>query len=545
MKKNHWKRDFPPHILDRGEQYYLSGAVQSLRREGDVVFADVMGTERYEVELAFQDGELADAWCSCPYAEDGDYCKHMAAVLFQLEEEQADDTKLPDRKDTLERQIASLTEQQAKELLLQLALKHTGGAELVEAAAAGTVSAAQVKRWEHQIRQAAEDRYGYTGYDSSWEDTEELTDLLNERVPLLLSTGQPMEAFSLICTAVSEAANAEYYEDDEDYWFLFERSAQLWKDVIRASDEDQRRKQHEWFAGTYLDEDWEFGMEAVEEVLFDGFPDEALQRENLSILDRRISEEIRLDRSYALEHLIRTRLKVMETLGVGREETDRFLEEHFAVPAVREQMIQRAIGERDFDRAIALLKESRELDREMRGLVQAYQEQLIDLYRQLGRTEDQRDAIRYLLSAFYQRDLQYITMLKDLTPPEDWPALREEVLTWRGCRTVAGLLLEEEQLYDRLMSWVMEQGQLFDADQFSASLWPVYPEKLMAFYLDHLQEEMGRASNRKTYAELIRRLKELRKRPNGEKETARLAQTWRAAYPRRRAMLDELSKAGF
>ena len=315
--------------------------------------------------------------------------------------------------------------------------------------------------------------------------------------------------------------------------------------MIRASDEDQRRKQHEWFAGTYLDEDWEFGMEAVEEVLFDGFPDEALQRENLTILDRMISGEVRPDRSYAREHLILTRLKIMEELGFGREETDRFLGEHVAFPGVRKQMVHRAIAEKEFDRAIELLKEGMAQDREMLGLVQEYQELLIDLYRQLGRTEDQRKAVEYYLSAFYQRDLQYINMLRDLTPPENWPALREEVLTWKGCGSVTGLFLEEEQMYDRLLSWVMARGQIYDVDPFAASLWPLYPEKLMSFYLSYLQEAMEPVSNRQTYAELIRRLKELRKRPNGEEETARLAKTWRAAYPRRRAMLEELSKAGF
>lgn len=32
--------------------------------------------------------------CTCPYAAEGNYCKHMAAVLYEIEEGEPD-TKIP------------------------------------------------------------------------------------------------------------------------------------------------------------------------------------------------------------------------------------------------------------------------------------------------------------------------------------------------------------------------------------------------------------------------------------------------------------------
>lgn len=81
-----WHRLFQPHILERGLDYYESGLVQSLEQTGDIYEAIVEGTEDYAVQISVRNGVVEEAYCSCPYAADGNYCKHMAAVLFQIQE---------------------------------------------------------------------------------------------------------------------------------------------------------------------------------------------------------------------------------------------------------------------------------------------------------------------------------------------------------------------------------------------------------------------------------------------------------------------------
>lgn len=82
-----WKKLFQSHILERGHRYYCEDAVENLRVSANTLKADVIGTEEYEVEISFNDKEeIIDMSCSCPYAEDGWNCKHMAAVLFEWTE---------------------------------------------------------------------------------------------------------------------------------------------------------------------------------------------------------------------------------------------------------------------------------------------------------------------------------------------------------------------------------------------------------------------------------------------------------------------------
>ena len=82
-----WKRLFATHILERGYDYYLENTVENIDISEDIIRADVIGSEDYEVEISVNNGEVTDMYCSCPYALDGKNCKHMAAVLYKWSED--------------------------------------------------------------------------------------------------------------------------------------------------------------------------------------------------------------------------------------------------------------------------------------------------------------------------------------------------------------------------------------------------------------------------------------------------------------------------
>ena len=69
-------------ILTRGREYFEDGVVRDLRISPDNITAKVIGSERYSVEIEIEDNEVTELFCDCPYAYDGYYCKHMAAVLY-------------------------------------------------------------------------------------------------------------------------------------------------------------------------------------------------------------------------------------------------------------------------------------------------------------------------------------------------------------------------------------------------------------------------------------------------------------------------------
>ncbi|HFD5696850.1 TPA: SWIM zinc finger domain-containing protein [Streptococcus agalactiae] len=80
-----WKDLFQDHILGRGVDYFIRNLVENVYVKDNIIEATVYGTEEYKVEIVKDNEEIIDLSCNCPYADGGNNCKHMAAVLFYLE----------------------------------------------------------------------------------------------------------------------------------------------------------------------------------------------------------------------------------------------------------------------------------------------------------------------------------------------------------------------------------------------------------------------------------------------------------------------------
>ena len=89
-----WRSLFTQTILKRGKEYYRAGKAKKLtwesdpeNRGGDIYEATVRGTRNYHVVIKASAGEIQEMSCTCPYASDGNLCKHEAAVLLAIEDE--------------------------------------------------------------------------------------------------------------------------------------------------------------------------------------------------------------------------------------------------------------------------------------------------------------------------------------------------------------------------------------------------------------------------------------------------------------------------
>ena len=80
-----WINLFPEKILNRGFSYFCQGTVGPLTISGGFLSANVMGSQIYHVRLPLDEHRRSEFSCSCPFAQAGNLCKHMAAVLFDWE----------------------------------------------------------------------------------------------------------------------------------------------------------------------------------------------------------------------------------------------------------------------------------------------------------------------------------------------------------------------------------------------------------------------------------------------------------------------------
>ncbi|MDO5859877.1 SWIM zinc finger domain-containing protein [Methanobrevibacter sp.] len=81
-----WKGYFEDKILFRGEDYFESNAVRIMESSPTHIDAQVAGSRIYNVRINMNEVNITSMYCDCPYFQGYDYCKHLAATLYYLDE---------------------------------------------------------------------------------------------------------------------------------------------------------------------------------------------------------------------------------------------------------------------------------------------------------------------------------------------------------------------------------------------------------------------------------------------------------------------------
>lgn len=115
--------------FDRGEDYYERGCVTDLVQRGNLVQAEVEGSEAtpYRVTLQFDAGGITSAQCTCPYNFEG-WCKHIVAAALTC-------VRQPDRletRPTLVQLLDRLDAVQTQRLVQAIVEEHPELIELVD-----------------------------------------------------------------------------------------------------------------------------------------------------------------------------------------------------------------------------------------------------------------------------------------------------------------------------------------------------------------------------------------------------------------------------
>lgn len=80
-----WRNLFRPIIFERGVEYYEAEKILHYKKDDNVVKAAVEGEYVYSVQILFLNDKILGAYCNCPYALKNGLCKHMVAVLLEME----------------------------------------------------------------------------------------------------------------------------------------------------------------------------------------------------------------------------------------------------------------------------------------------------------------------------------------------------------------------------------------------------------------------------------------------------------------------------
>ncbi len=556
-----WKDLFQGHILDRGEAYYFDGAVLELHKTEHGYHAVVEGTEDYEVDIEMEGGRVCEMYCSCPYAEDGNNCKHMAAVLFEIEEQNGEDilaeeTCPDDQEQEVEEIIERIPEEELRSFVKGIAAQDSEIRNILMTRYAVKIDEKQMDRLKQGIGQLVweyGDRSGYIDYRNAWDFCWALENYLEDKVDTLIDRKYYWQAFELTNYVFGTIGNIDIDDSDGGTAQVANACYDKWKEILENCSEEEKNEMFSWFM-SHLSCDYvvDYMEDYMEDFLTHEFQNREILEKMLKDLDKRIEMQTSStdcgstwSARYGYENNIIKRLEFIERLDLPAEEIREYRRQHWRFSAVRELEIQENLDNGNLGEAIRILQESKILDKEYPGLVARYSEQLISIYETQTDKEGYKKELLYYVFECPQNNLVHIYKLKEVCTDKEWEDYREQILKNPKNYNILYPFMEKEGMYESMLECIRKETFIYNLDKYEKVLKEKFPEQVRDIYISYLHHEAERAGNRKRYRELMKYLKKIRRYPGGKEKASEIAENWRAMYYRRTAMMDEMRKAGF
>ena len=75
---------FENKIKPRGQKYFADRKLENVKNKDNIWSCEVIGTEKYDVLIKFDEDKIIETNCTCPYhKEDNKNCKHIYALLIK------------------------------------------------------------------------------------------------------------------------------------------------------------------------------------------------------------------------------------------------------------------------------------------------------------------------------------------------------------------------------------------------------------------------------------------------------------------------------
>ena len=271
-----WREEFAPHILARGKKYFEESRVSRIQRVRNTYLATVEGTEDYKVEIVLREDGIDTMLCSCPYAENNN-CKHMAAVLFAMEQsdpsiEELPPAKLPPIVSHVPMEISwldaidNMSDSVIRKELMKLADRDDRLKERLAVLYLGKLPEYQLQNWKADLQELAGaylDRTGRIDREDSWEYLNDLGNFLDAKLPTLLEVDAVMDAFHLVWIVMETALEWEIDDSYDELSGLFEDCKDDLKTLWSMSAENQQEQMMQWYR-EHRNEEWPGGVKHMD-----------------------------------------------------------------------------------------------------------------------------------------------------------------------------------------------------------------------------------------------------------------------------------------
>lgn len=549
-----WKRYFLPHILERGKKCLREGRVGEIRRTTHGYEALVRGEQKYHVKIEIQGQFIEKMSCDCFYVQNkGQHCKHMAAVLYRLEEQQIAQEK--ERKKHME-ELNELLEESSKEELQRFLMKTATDSSIFEQELrlflTGQTSRKEWMRIQNEINEIFSrysDEYGFMDFKNTGFFCEDMRVILQEKIDRMIVYENRREAFELLSYIWDIVCMTESGDPEKLICILSEECFSRIGRILEQEKEQKLKSEiYEWLQKHLSEGTINMITEKMYDFLSEHFQETIFLEKKLKLLDEKIKKEEEAQEEWIKRKRdkdLAKRLQIMVQLSYPEEECTQYKLKFWNIPEIRQMEIQKQMEEHNYKTAEQLICESIQTDKMRNDCQEKYCRLLADLYQQQGRKKEYLNQMILYFIQYHQDSVQLWRKIRStvkLEGIEKWEEIRDGILKEVNLPYFRYKIMAEEKMYAQLIEELKQEKHLEILDEYEKVLYRKFPEEMLRLYTDCLLSAVSDTTGREKYRDLAFRLKKMKKYPGGLEIADQIIENWKKRYKKRSALIEELEK---
>ena len=232
----------------------------------------------------------------------------------------------------------------------------------------------------------------------------------------------------------------------------------------------------------------------------------------------------------------------------GENAAEKYLEQNITNSKLRRKAIQKALEERNFEKAASLAEDGVSYDLKDRpGLAKEWYDWLLKIAQAQNDSEKIIEYARLLFIDNFRKEQDYYSIMKQQVKPEEWNAFVEAIIQdimtkkrWPDTGLVASIFIKEEW-WDRLLELVKKSPSLNIIDRYEKYLSQSYSKELIELYANGILNYMKNSMGRDHYQNACRYIRKIIKM-GGRDKANEIISYLRTEYPKRRALIEELNR---
>lgn len=546
---------FEEKILKRGYNYYLEDSVHEVSKDENCYEGLVYGTEIYEVQIEIDNnGNIEEMDCDCPYAEENN-CKHMAALLYYLENDgQVENKKKIRNTDNYDKIIDKISENEIKEFVLEKLYENHNFQNEFRSHFVQYFEKTPKRVYERRISQSIYQvigRKGFIEYNETYKFSNLVYDYMQEANNLIKH--KEYEApFWIASLILEELPDLPIDDSDGTTSYVESECAEVIEKILNKCKSDIIKNEiFKWIIETIKNDTLGDYSDGIEKLLDEYFIEDKFVNERLKIIDGKIQELKRAEdyySEYKLESLIKTKIALLYQSGMDKEALTTIKDNIYYVP-IRRMLIDIERKKGNIDEVEKLLNDGMEvaLNQNHCGTVTYYIEELLSIYEKQDSKEKYKNLVEETLFKYSRASFKYYKKLKELYTEEQWKNKRDSIIKELESdgegyhRDDLRQIYIEEQYYSKLYNSIITTPLFEIIVRYEKYLKKDFERQLLEEYRK-IVDEKSKFTGKKNYEDISKILQHMKTLKNGQKLVENMVEEYKIKYANRRLMLEELNK---